>query len=97
MKIQLQAIYRRNARRWDKFKRRFRPKRSHHLPIQDPLVTVNHSPVKETQIESDSGNDGNRIYQARETGFKLDDFDLIRVIGRGSYAKVTILFTVGSG
>ena len=44
--------------------------------------------MKETQIESDSGNDGNRIYQARETGFKLDDFDLIRVIGRGSYAKV---------
>jgi len=85
------AIYRRNARRWDKFKRRFRPKRSHHLPIQDPLVTVNHSPVKETQIESDSGNDGNRIYQARETGFKLDDFDLIRVIGRGSYAKVLLV------
>ena len=40
----------------------------------------------------DTAEHGNRIYQARETGFKLDDFDLIRVIGRGSYAKVFLIF-----
>jgi len=90
------AIYRRNARRWDKFKRRFRPKRPHHIPIQDPLAApVSSSPVKSSVevVEPDSagGADGNRIYQADTRGFKIDDFDLIRVIGRGSYAKVLLV------
>ena len=35
------------------------------------------------------GNHGNIIIQhPAEKGFSLDDFDLVRVIGRGSYAKV---------
>ena len=50
---------------------------------QDGVVDSHHGG------SGDTAEHGNRIYQARETGFKLDDFDLIRVIGRGSYAKVS--------
>ena len=28
------------------------------------------------------------VYRTQQKGFNIDDFDLIRVIGRGSYAKV---------
>lgn len=96
------AIYRRNARRWDKFKRQFKKKmRPHNIPVQDgdPGRIVVHSNARNTDHvanHDDTANDdpsaGNKIFQPKaQNGFSIDDFDLIRVIGRGSYAKVLLV------
>jgi len=96
------AIYRRNARRWDKFKRQF--KRRPKIPIAEPITPVSpgggtgandsggHESGNDKGNDTIGGNHGNIIIQhPAEKGFSLEDFDLVRVIGRGSYAKVLLV------
>ena len=95
-------MYRRNAQRWNKFKRKFKKLRggkTHDIPIQpspmqssqanhtEPSSQVNQAQPSPTQPTSGVKIEGNQINK----GFGFTDFDLIKVIGRGSYAKV-ILF-----
>ena len=69
--------------------------RPHNIPVQDidpKRVITRHHPDPVSLNQDDSINDdntrGNKIFDAKQKGFSIDDFDLIRVIGRGSYAKV---------
>ena len=78
--------------------------RPHNIPVQDgdPGRIVVHSNARNTDHvanHDDTANDdpsaGNKIFQPKaQNGFSIDDFDLIRVIGRGSYAKVITFITV---
>lgn len=94
-------MYRRNAQRWNKFKRKFKKLRggkTHDIPIQpsplqssqanhtEPSSQVNHAQPSPTQPTSGVKIEGNQINK----GFGFTDFDLIKVIGRGSYAKVIL-------
>ena len=96
-------MYRRNAQRWNKFKRKFKKLRggkTHDIPIQPSPIQAsvpnhtepshasqsNQSQPSPTQPSSGVKIEGNQINK----GFGFTDFDLIKVIGRGSYAKVEI-------
>jgi len=96
------AMYRRNAQRWNKFKRKFKKLRggkTHDIPIQpsplqssqanhtEPSSQVNQAQPSPTQPTSGVKIEGNQINK----GFGFTDFDLIKVIGRGSYAKVLLV------
>nr|AAX89404.1 atypical protein kinase c [Phallusia mammillata]CAB3265163.1 protein kinase C iota type-like [Phallusia mammillata] len=73
-------IYRRGARRWYKLKRKLkRFKKRPRIPIY---------PIPENLERPETKHDGQ---PAPAPGFGLKDFDMIKVIGRGSYAKVLLV------
>jgi len=72
--------------------------RPHNIPVQDGdtgRIVVPRADPPGYNNHDDTVNDdptaGNKIFQPKtQNGFSIDDFDLIRVIGRGSYAKVSL-------
>ncbi|XP_064611257.1 protein kinase C iota type-like isoform X2 [Liolophura sinensis] len=65
-----------------------------HPPKQEETTgTVTHSngDVTDAAKSTDSGNEKEATSDGENRQYRLDDFDLLRVIGRGSYAKVLMV------
>lgn len=92
-------IYRRGARRWYKLKRRLKKLkgRRQRIPIVNPPDDMpDHVEADFTQrshYNPATGTGGEVVHGTPKTtqGFGLNDFEMLRVIGRGSYAKVLLV------
>ncbi|CAK8683700.1 protein kinase C iota type-like [Clavelina lepadiformis] len=83
-----QKIYRHGARRWLKKKmKRFKSRRPR-IPIQSGPINVDGSDERRgSQASTGDTAQGNKA----TTGFGISDFEMLKVIGRGSYAKVLLV------
>lgn len=91
-------IYRRGARRWYKLKRRLKKLKGRRprIPISNPTddnVHIQEGDSHRIHYNPATGTGGEAIRATSRTtpGFGLNDFDMLRVIGRGSYAKVLLV------
>jgi atypical protein kinase C iota type len=93
------AMYRKNARRLAKFKRLFKPKRNERpsivgQPMNNGYQNEMYSSQKfgnNTNINTSRNSDNSSSNQQFSSGqFGLSHFELVKVIGRGSYAKVLL-------
>jgi len=81
-------IYRRGARRWYQLKRKLK-----RIKGKRPRVPIESGPqqIYSNNEKNDSNNKVENESKNKESSIGLNNFDLIKCIGRGSYAKVLLV------